>query len=96
MGQEFNVSAIAVGNHRGAAPATVQTQFDTFGASIELGTRQQVQRLGRTCHELTYSVKTSVPFLQLHVILEGSSLLINSQIIPATVNATILPGLHRA
>ena len=58
---------------------------------MELGTRQQVQRLGRTCHELTYSVKTSVPFLQLHVIVEGSLLLINSQIIPATVNATILP-----
>ena len=69
----------------------MQTQFNTFGASIELGTRQQVQRLGRTCGELTYSVKTSVPFLQLHVIVEGSSLLINSQIIPATVNAIILP-----
>ena len=90
LGQEFNVSAVAVGNHRGAAPATVQSQFNTFGASMELGTRQQVQRLGRTCGELTYSVKTSVPFLQLHLIVEGSSL-INSHILPAFVNMTILP-----
>ena len=29
LGQEFNVSAVAVGNHRGAAPATVQTHFNT-------------------------------------------------------------------
>ena len=91
MGQEFNVSAVAVGNHRGAAPATVHTQFKTVVASVELGTRQQVQKLGRTCDELTYSIKTSEPFLQLQLIVEGSSLLVNSQIIPATVNATILP-----
>ena len=44
LGQEFNVSAVAVGNHRGAAPATVQTQFNALGTSMELGTRQQVQQ----------------------------------------------------
>ena len=90
LGQEFNVSAVAVGNHRGAAPATVQTQFNTFGASMELGTRQQVQKLGRTCGELTYSVKTSEPFLQLQLIVEGSSQLVNSRTILALVNVTIL------
>ena len=90
LGQEFNVSAVAVGNHRGAAPATVQTQFNTLGASMELGTRQQVQRLGRTCGELTYSVKTSVPFLQLHLTVEGSSLVVNQEEPPGIVNVTIL------
>ena len=33
LGQEFNVSAVAVGNHRGAAPATVQIHtWDIHGA----------------------------------------------------------------
>ena len=91
LGQEFNVSAVAVGNHRGASPATVQTQFNTFGVTMELGTRQQVQRLERTCGELTYSVKTLEPFLQLQLIVEGSSLFLNSQFKPAFVNVTILP-----
>ena len=70
LGQEFNVSAVAVENHRGAAPAVVQTH--TFGASMELGTQQQVQKLGRTCGELTFSVKTLAPFLQLYLTVEGA------------------------
>ena len=90
LGQEFNVSAVVVGNHRGAAPGTVQTQINTLGTSMELGTRQQVQKLGRTCGELTYSVKTSVPFLQFHLTVEGSSLVENLEISPAIVNVTIL------
>ena len=91
LGQEFNVSAVAVGNHRGAAPATVQTQFNTFGASMELGTRQQVQKLGRTCGELTYSVKTSLPFLQFYLTIVGASLLFDTEFFTPIVNVTILP-----
>ena len=73
LGQDFNISAVAVGNYRGVAPAVVHTQFNAFGASMELGTRQQVQNLGRTCGELTYSVKTLVSFIQLHLTVEGIS-----------------------
>ena len=91
LGQDFNVSAVAVGNHRGVAPAVVHTQFNAFGASMELGTRQQVQNLGRTCGELTYSIKTLVSFIQLHLTVEGSSQVLNSKVIPAIVNVTILP-----
>ena len=39
---------------------------------------------------LIYSVKTSEPFLQLQLNVEGSSLLVKSQTIPALVNVTIL------
>ena len=91
LGQEFNVSAVAVGNHRGVAPAVVQTEFNTFGASMELETRQQVQNLGRTCGELTYSIKTLGSFLQLHLAVEGSSQVLNSEVLPAIVNVTIRP-----
>ena len=91
LGQEFNVSAVAVGNHRGAAPATVQTQFNSLGASMELGTRQHVQMLGRTCGELSYSVKTSLPFLQLYLTIVGASLLFDTEFFTPIVNVTILP-----
>ena len=90
LGQQFNISTVAVGNHRGASPGTVQAQFNTLGTSMELGIRQQVQKLGHTCSELTYSVKTFERFIQLQLIVEGSVLLANSQLMPAFVNVTIL------
>ncbi len=65
-GQEFIISAASVGNHRGASPAVVLSQFcnsremkgiaqcqlNEAQAKAELGRRQVVQKLGRTCGTL--------------------------------------------
>ena len=91
-GQEFTVIAAAVGNHRGASPATVQAQFHLYQTQqTALGTRQDVQKLGRECDVLTYSVKTTSPSVQLHLKVEGSQKTITSDALSAIVNISIIP-----
>ena len=90
-GQEFTVSAATVGNHRGISPAAVQSQFIGLGVHAELGTRQNVQKLGRTCGDLTYSIRTTQPTVQLHLTVQGVTQAVSSEELPATVNVTILP-----
>ena len=90
-GQEFTVSAATVGNHRGASPAAVQSQFIGLGMPAELGTRQSVQKLGRTCGDLTYSIRTTQPTVQLHLTVQGVTQAVSSEELPAIVNVTILP-----
>ena len=90
-GQEFTVSAATVGNHRGISPAAVQSQFVELGVHAELGTRQSVQKLGRTCGDLTYSIRTTRPTVQLHLTVQGVTQAVSSEELPATVNVTILP-----
>ena len=90
-GQEFTVSAATVGNHRGISPAAVQSQFIGLGIHAELGTRQSVQKLGRTCGDLTYSIRTTQPTVQLHLTVQGVTQAVSSEELPAIVNVTILP-----
>lgn len=91
-GQQFILSAVTVGNHRGASPAVVQAQFIGLEEHAQLGTRQEAQKLGRTCGNLTYSIKASVSIINLHLTLQSVTQNINnSQVLPAIVSIKILP-----
>ena len=90
-GQEFTVSAATVGNHRGASPAAVQSQFIGLGESAELGTRQSVQMLGRICGDLTYSIRTTQSTVKLYLTIQGVTQRVGSEEPPSIVNVTILP-----
>lgn len=85
-----NVSAAAVGNHRGASPAVVQSQL-IAEKNAEVGTRQKAQNLGRTCGNLTFSIKTSASNVQLHLTLERITQTGITRMLPSRVFVAIIP-----
>ena len=87
-GQEFNILAATVGQYRGASPATVRSRLQSFGFEGQLGAQQNVQELGRTCENLTYSIRATANYVELHLTVEGA---LTSSLAIATINVTFLP-----
>ena len=84
-GEIFNVLAMAVGQYAYASPALVRTVIAP-GSSGELGGQQDIQELGNTCGNLTYSVRTSQESILLYLLVTAVS---NPQ--PATLYVSFLP-----
>ena len=87
-GQEFNILAATVGQYRGASPAIVRSKLQTFGFEGQLGAQQGVQGLGRACENLTYSIRATADYVELHLTVEGA---LTSSLAIATINVTFLP-----
>ena len=87
-GQVFHVLAATVGQYRGASPAIVRSKLQLFGFEGQLGVQQSVQGLGRTCENLTYSIRTTADYVELHLTVEGA---LTSSLAVATINVTFLP-----
>ena len=88
VGQDFYTLAATVGQYRGASPAIVHSKLQTFGYEGQLGTLQSIQRLGRTCGNLTYSITTKASHVELHLTVEEA---LTSSLATATINVTLLP-----
>ena len=88
VGQDFNTLAATVGQYRGASPAIVHSKLQTFGYEGQLGALQSIQRLGRTCGNLTYSITTKASHVELHLTVEEA---LTSSLATATINVTFLP-----
>ncbi len=83
--EEIHVLAIVSGKTRGAYSATVRT---TTGSSVELGPLQDVQRLVRSCGNLTYSVRSSANYAELYLSVDNNNLLGDP---PSVINVTLMP-----
>ena len=88
IGQDFYTLAATVGQYRGASPAIVHSKLQTFGFEGQLGARQSVQGLGRTCGNLTYSITTITDHVELHLTVDEA---LTSSLAIATINVTFLP-----
>ena len=55
-GQSFKIHAVAVGQRFGTVPSTVIAEF--INASVKIDDVQQVQKVGRNCTTLNYTVKS--------------------------------------
>ena len=87
-GQEFNVAGIISGKTRGAYAATVRTMATAGVYTIDLGARQTVQQLGRSCGNLTYSIRTSADYASLHLSVESTA---HARDSPTVIHVTLLP-----
>ena len=88
VGQHFYTLAATVGQYRGASPAIVHSKLQKFGKEGQLGARQNIQGLGRTCGNLTYLITTIKDHVELHLTVEEA---LTSSLATATINVTFLP-----
>ena len=61
-GQVFRVLAATVGQYelKGTSPTIVCSKLQSFGFERQLGAQKSVKGLGRTCENLTYSIRASM------------------------------------
>ena len=85
QGETFHVLAMAVGQYAYASPALVRTVIAP-GSSGELGGQQDIQELGNTCGNLTYSVRSLQSSIQFYLLVTATS---DPQ--PATLFVSFLP-----
>ena len=67
-GQVLRVYAATVGQYRGASPTIVHSKLQSFGFEGQLEAQQSIQGLGRTCENLTYSIRANADYVQLRSI----------------------------